>query len=58
MKRLGSVTPTAPDVAVFTEGPTLHYTSVLNVVFVGLALILIGHFRRTGGPETLRMVDM
>lgn len=52
------IRPTARAVAVFTEGPTLTYTSMLNVLFIGLALILIWRFLRTGGPDMLRMMEM
>jgi uncharacterized membrane protein YraQ (UPF0718 family) len=41
----------------FTEGPTLNYTSVLNVIFVALAAVLVVRFLRTGGPEMLRMMN-
>jgi uncharacterized membrane protein YraQ (UPF0718 family) len=37
---------------------TLNYTTILNVVFLGLAAVLVWRFRRTGGPEMLAMMDM
>jgi uncharacterized protein len=49
--------PTQRTVLAFTEGPTLNYTSVLNVVFLVLAGVLVLRFLRTGGPEMLRMMD-
>jgi uncharacterized protein len=51
------IVPTQRDIAVFTEGPTLNYTSVLNAIFTGLAVILVWRFLRTGGPEMLRMMN-
>src|SRR5450759_4542343 len=36
---------------------TLNYTTILNVVFLGLAAVLVWRFRRTGGPEMLAMMD-
>ena len=51
------IVPTQRDIAVFTEGPTLNYTSVLNAIFVALAAILVWRFLRTGGPEMLRMMN-
>jgi hypothetical protein len=46
------------DTAVFTEGPTLNYTTVLNVAFLVLAAVLVWRFLRTGGPEMLKMMDV
>jgi uncharacterized protein len=37
---------------------TLNYTSVLNVLFLGLAGVLVWRFLRTGGPSMLAMMDM
>jgi len=34
-----------------------NYTTVLNIVFLGLALALVVRFLRTGGPEMLKMMD-
>jgi len=36
---------------------SFDYTSVLNVVFLGLAVILVVRFTRTGGPEMLRRMN-
>jgi hypothetical protein len=41
----------------FTEGPTLNYTTVLNVLFLALAAVLLIRFLRTGGREMLRMMN-
>ena len=35
---------------------TLNYTSVLNILFLGLAAALVVGFLRTGGPAMLRMM--
>ncbi len=51
------ITPTQRAVIAFTEGPTLNYTSVLNVVFLALAAVLLIRFLRTGGREMLRMMN-
>jgi len=37
---------------------TLNYTTVLNVVFLGLAAVLVWRFLRTGGRSMLAMMDM
>jgi uncharacterized membrane protein YraQ (UPF0718 family) len=51
------IVPTRRDIVVFTEGPTLNYTSVLNVVFLVLAAVLVVRFARTGGLDMLRMMN-
>jgi hypothetical protein len=32
----------------------LNYTTVLNVIFLVLAVVLVWRFMRTGGPEMLK----
>jgi uncharacterized membrane protein YraQ (UPF0718 family) len=51
------IVPTQRAIDVFTSGPTLNYTSVLNVIFLVLAAILVVRFLRTGGPAMLRMMS-
>jgi len=48
--------PTQRDIVLFTEGPSLNYTTALNIVFLALAAVLVWRFLRTGGPEMLRMM--
>jgi len=43
-------------VQVITEGPAWNYTSFLNVIFLGIAAMLVTHFPRTGGPAMPRMM--
>ena len=50
------IVPTQRDIAVFTQGPTLNYTAVLNIAFLFLAAVLVWRFVRTGGPAMLRMM--
>src|SRR6266446_5291340 len=50
--------PTQRNALVVEGGVTLNYTTVLNVIFLGLAAVLVWRFRRTGGPEMLAMMDM
>ncbi len=50
--------PTNRAVGVITQGPSLNYTSVLNVLFLALAAVLVVRFLRTGGPAMLRMMSM
>ncbi len=53
---LGLVPPQR-DILIFTEDPSLNYTTVLNVLFLILAAILVWRFLRTGGPAMLRMMN-
>jgi hypothetical protein len=36
---------------------SLNYTTILNVIFLILAVVLLIRFFRTGGPEMLRMMN-
>jgi uncharacterized membrane protein YraQ (UPF0718 family) len=36
---------------------TWNYTTWLNIVFLGLAVLLVWRFMKTGGPEMLRMMN-
>jgi uncharacterized protein len=36
---------------------TWNYTTVLNIIFLGLAAVLVLRFVRTGGLPMLRMMD-
>jgi len=49
--------PTNRAVGVITQGPSVNYTSVLNVLFLALAAVLVVRFLRTGGPAMLRMMS-
>ena len=49
--------PTDRDVAAITQGPSLDYTSFLNVAFLLLSALLVWRFLRTGGPAMLAMMD-
>lgn len=51
------IIPTNRAVSAIAQGPSLNYTSVLNIVFLGVALILGIRFLRTGGPAMLRMMN-
>ncbi len=51
------IVPAQREVLVFTEGPSLNYTTVLNMFFLVLAAILVWRFLRTGGPAMLRMMN-
>jgi uncharacterized protein len=51
------IIPTQRDIAVFTTGPTLNYTTALNVLFSLLAAALVWRFLRTGGPAMFKMMD-
>jgi uncharacterized membrane protein YraQ (UPF0718 family) len=46
--------PTSRHAKVVEAGITFNYTTWLNIVFLGLAAVLIVRFLRTGGPAMLR----
>jgi uncharacterized membrane protein YraQ (UPF0718 family) len=50
--------PTQRNALVVEASVTLNYTTILNVFFLALAVILVWRFMRTGGPEMLTMMDM
>jgi uncharacterized membrane protein YraQ (UPF0718 family) len=50
--------PSNRAVTVINEGPTWNYTSVLNIVFLAVAVMLIIRFIRTGGPAMLRVMNV
>jgi uncharacterized membrane protein YraQ (UPF0718 family) len=52
------IIPSNRAVTVINEGPIWNYTSVLNIVFLVVALALIARFLRTGGPDMLRMMNV
>jgi hypothetical protein len=39
------------------ESSRWNYTTILNIVFLTLAMVLVIRFLRTGGPEMLRMMS-
>jgi hypothetical protein len=49
--------PISRTVRAIGEGPSWNYTTVLNIVFLGVALVLVVRFLRTGGPAMLRMMS-
>ena len=51
------IIPTNRTVSAIAEGPTLNYTSVLNMLFLVVAAVLVVRFLRTGGPAMLRMMN-
>jgi uncharacterized membrane protein YraQ (UPF0718 family) len=55
-RTLGLV-PRTHHALVVEAGVTWNYTTVLNIVFLGLAAILVWRFLNTGGPDMLRMMN-
>ena len=49
--------PSTRQAIVMEPHVTFNYTTVLNVVFLGLAAVLVVRFMRTGGPGMLRMMN-
>jgi uncharacterized membrane protein YraQ (UPF0718 family) len=55
--KLLGIVPAHHAVIALQTGPTLNYTSVLNVIFLGVMALLAWRFFRTGGLEMLRMMN-
>ncbi|HEX8036834.1 MAG TPA: permease, partial [Ktedonobacterales bacterium] len=51
------IIPTNRTVSAVSEGVTFNYTSVLNIIFLLVAIVLVWRFLRTGGPAMLRMMN-
>jgi len=49
--------PEQRNVQIMEEPIHWNYTTVLNIIFLVLAVVLIIRFLRTGGPEMLRMMS-
>jgi uncharacterized protein len=56
--KLLGIVPAHHAVIALQTGPTLNYTTVLNVIFLGVMALLGWRFLRTGGLEMLRMMEM
>ncbi len=52
-----NIIPTQRNIEVMTSGIAMNYTSVLNIVFLALAVILLIRFFRTGGPAMLKEME-
>jgi len=52
------IVPVHHPVTALVSGPTLNYTTVSNVIFLGVMALLGWRFLRTGGLEMLRMMEM
>ncbi len=50
--------PTNRTVGAISEGPSWNYTTILNLLFLAVAMILVARFLRTGGVAMLRMMNM
>ncbi|HEY8738797.1 MAG TPA: permease [Candidatus Dormibacteraeota bacterium] len=55
--QVSGLLPAHRHVIVFESSPTLNYTAVLNVVFLGMMGLLAWRFLRTGGLNMLRMME-
>jgi uncharacterized membrane protein YraQ (UPF0718 family) len=49
--------PQQHSVQIMEESIHWNYTTVLNIIFLMLAVVLVMRFLRTGGPEMLRMMS-
>jgi uncharacterized membrane protein YraQ (UPF0718 family) len=48
--------PAQRNAEVIEAALTLNYTTILNIVFLGIAAFLVIRFWKTGGPEMMRMM--
>ena len=48
--------PTNRNMVIINEGIHWNYTSILNIIFLILAMVLVIRFLRTGGPAMLKMM--
>src|SRR5437870_4918156 len=48
--------PSERNAKVVEASVTWNYTTFLNLVFIGLSIVLVARFLRTGGPTMLRMM--
>jgi uncharacterized membrane protein YraQ (UPF0718 family) len=55
---LAHLVPTERKAKVVDAAIRLNYTTVLNLVFVGVAVLLFWRYHKTGGPEMMAMMDM
>jgi len=55
--KLLGIVPAHHAVIALQTGPTLNYTSVLYVIFLGVMALLVWRFLRTGGLDMLRMME-
>jgi uncharacterized membrane protein YraQ (UPF0718 family) len=49
--------PSQRSARVAATQPSWNYTTWLNIAFLGLAMLLLWRFLRTGGPDMLRMMN-
>ncbi len=49
--------PSDRNAQVLDAGISFNYTTILNIVFLVLAVILVTRFFKTGGPDMLRMMN-
>ncbi len=49
--------PVKRSLSVFAQGIQLNYTSILDVIFIIISLMLLARFLRTGGPMMLRHME-
>lgn len=50
------ITPTIRNAKVLEANVTFNYTTVLNIIFIVIALALVYRFLKTGGPMMLKMM--
>jgi uncharacterized membrane protein YraQ (UPF0718 family) len=51
------ITPTIRNATVLAPHISLNYTTILNIIFLAIAVALVWRFMRTGGPKMLVMMN-
>jgi len=54
--RVAGLVPSERHAQIVEASISLNYTTALNIVFLAIAGALVIRFRKTGGPEMLRMM--
>ncbi|MGH7203909.1 MAG: permease, partial [Candidatus Levyibacteriota bacterium] len=55
--RLLHIIPTTRTGMMITQNVAVNYTTILNIIFLLITIILVWRFLTTGGPEMLKMMD-
>jgi uncharacterized membrane protein YraQ (UPF0718 family) len=54
---VAGLVPQQRNVSILTESITFNYTTVLNIIFAVVSIVLIVAFYKSGGPEMMRMMN-
>jgi ABC-type nickel/cobalt efflux system permease component RcnA len=54
---VAGLVPQQRNVSILTESITFNYTTVLNIIFAVVSIVLIVVFYKSGGPEMMKMMN-